>query len=154
MLLGKGAGPAPAATGGEARKNAGGGNARSSKPHPQDPQAIRAELIGANLRWRRAGTGWHLFLRRRYFGEVIPDSKHPGMWRLPLASGRLSDMVNLTWARHAVFEAAIRELEWEARHDRAITPPKCPENGDVFGVASPPVRQNGAALGHPREVAK
>ena len=39
MSLRNGAGPAPAATGGEARKNVGSGNARSSKPHPQNPQA-------------------------------------------------------------------------------------------------------------------
>ena len=39
MSLRNGAGPAPAATGGEARKNVGSGNARSSKAHSQNPQA-------------------------------------------------------------------------------------------------------------------
>jgi hypothetical protein len=154
VLLGKGAGPAPAVTGVEARKNVGSGNARSSKSHLQTSQVIRADLIGTNLRWRCVGTGWHLFLGRRFFGAVIPDSKHPGMWRSPLASGCRSDMANMSWTRHAVFEGEIRELQWEAQHDHAITPPKCPENEGVFGTTSPPVRQNGAALGHPREATK
>jgi hypothetical protein len=151
VLLGKGAGPAPEATGGEARKSVGTGNAASSKPHPQISQVIRAELIGADLRWRRTGTDWRLFLGRHCFGTVIPDSKHPGMWRSPLSGGRLSDMANILWAKHAIIEAAIRELEWEARHDPAIVPPKCPESGGVLDATSPSVRPNGAALGHQRE---
>ena len=39
MSLRNGAGPAPAATGGEARKNVGSGNARSSKAHSQKVRA-------------------------------------------------------------------------------------------------------------------
>ena len=45
MLLGKGEGPAPAASGGEARKNARSRNARSFKPHPQISQATAADAL-------------------------------------------------------------------------------------------------------------
>jgi hypothetical protein len=39
--------------------------------------------------------------------RLVPDERHPGMYRLRLPDGRLSDMVNLTRARDAL--AAIRD---------------------------------------------
>jgi hypothetical protein len=36
------------------------------------------------------------------------------MWRSIMPDG-LSDMANITWAKHAVMEVARRELEWEAK---------------------------------------
>jgi hypothetical protein len=63
-----------------------------------------------SLTWRKVGNCWQLFAGKRRFGKIVPDSKHPGMWRCPLSGGRLSDMANLTWARNAVMEAAIREI--------------------------------------------
>jgi hypothetical protein len=89
------------------------------------------ELIGCDLTWKRNGADWVLHRKRRRMGRVVPDSKNPGMYRIALSGGRLSDMANLSWAKNAVLEAAIRELEYEARDPtpgRAIDPPKCPEN--------------------------
>ena len=74
-----------------------------------------------SLAWRRVGNSWRLFAGKRRFGDVVPDEKYLGMWRVKLSGGRLSDMANLSWARNAVMEAAIREIEWEARQ-AAITP--------------------------------
>lgn len=102
---------------------------------------ITNKLIGANLLWKRTGSGWQLLDGRRRFGDVVPDAKYPNMWRSVLSGGQLSDMANLTWARHAVMDAAIRELEWEARSKAATDPQKCPEKGGVLSGASPPVRQ-------------
>jgi len=65
------------------------------------------------LTWRRSTTGWRLYSGKRCFGEVIEDAKYPGMWRAPLSGGRFSDMANLSWARNAVYEAAVREITWE-----------------------------------------
>ena len=91
------------------------------------------------LHWRKADDGWRLYgLNRRCFGEVIPDSSIPGMWRTPLWDGRLSDYANLSWARAAVLEAAVRELEWEARQQAATTPLFPEEIRGVFGDGSPP----------------
>ena len=99
--------------------------------------------LARQLTWRRHGTGWRLFAGRRRFGDVVPDSKYPNMWRSPKSNGRMSDLANLSWAKNAVLEEAIRELEWEARQRRAIDPPKCPQNGGCFPASSPLMRLNG-----------
>jgi hypothetical protein len=83
------------------------------------------ELIGRELAWKRDGADWVLHHRRRRMGRVTPDSAVPGMYRVVLSRDRLSDMANLSWAKDAALAAAIRELEWEAKHP-AIDPPKCP----------------------------
>jgi hypothetical protein len=44
-------------------------------------------------------------------------------------------MANVTWAKHAVFEAAVHELEWEARRARATTPLKLPGKQGCFSGA-------------------
>ena len=78
------------------------------------------------LQWKRDGADWVLLCQRRRMGRVIPDSKYPGMYRIKLSHGRLSDMANLSWAKNAALVAAERELEWEARDIAAIDPRKCP----------------------------
>jgi hypothetical protein len=113
---------------------------------PAAPETVRraerratrgAALIGAFLRWRRIGSGWRLFEGRRRFGEIVPDSTYPNMWRPALAGGRLGDMANITWAKHAVLEAAVRELEWEGRRNTATDPSKCPEKRGFSEGARP-----------------
>jgi hypothetical protein len=97
-----------------------------AQPRP-DPHGISA------LHWRKAGHGWRLYgENRRRFGKVFPVSEILGMWRTPLSSGRVSDMGNLSWVRAAVMDAAIRELEFEARTLAATTPSKCSVKGGVF----------------------
>lgn len=108
----------------------------ASKPQSSAHYAHSADLIGASLTWKRAGNGWRLFDGRRRFGGVVPDDKHPGMWRCVLSGGRLSDMANLSWARNAVMEAAVRELVFEARQGPATDPSNCPEKRGVFSLAS------------------
>ena len=100
------------------------------------------DLIGASLTWKRVRSGWRLFDGKRRFGDVVPDSNIAGIWRCVLSGGRLSDLANLPWARNAVMEAAVRELLFEARHDAATDPLKCPVNGGVFGSRTPPIREN------------
>jgi hypothetical protein len=34
--------------------------------------------------------------------RIIPDTKHPGMYRVRLPGGGLSDMLSLTWAKDAL----------------------------------------------------
>jgi hypothetical protein len=92
-----------------------------------------------NLVWRKAEPGWRLYAKGRRFGDVVPDTKYPGMWRVKLSGGRLSDMANLSWARNAVLEAAVREIEYEAR--AATTPPKPQQIAPVFQPTSPPMSQ-------------
>jgi hypothetical protein len=49
-------------------------------------------------------------------------------------------MANLSWARNAVFEAAVREIEYEARHKPGIAPTNPQQTGAVFQGTSPPMR--------------
>jgi hypothetical protein len=111
---------------------------RSFKPHTHNKPA----LIGAKLQWKRNGNEWVLYLGRRRFGRVVPDAAWPGMFRSVLSGGRPSDMANLAWAKNSVLDAAVRELEWEARHNAATDPRKSQENGGVFGGAASPMRKN------------
>jgi hypothetical protein len=96
-----------------------------------------AAVIGAGLHWRRIGSGWRLFDGRRRFGEIIRDRTYPNMWRPVLTGGHVGDMANITWAKHAVLEAAVRELEWEGRRNHATDPSKCPEKRGVSQGARP-----------------
>jgi hypothetical protein len=88
-------------------------------------------------RWKRDGRDWVLVAGKRRFGRVVPDDKHPGMWRSILPGGRLSDMANLSWARNAVLEVALRELEYEAKQQAVRDPRFTAGKGGVFeGPAS------------------
>src|SRR5262249_43971570 len=94
--------------------------------NPLPPISFLSKELGAIRRrhWRKSGRGWRLYDEHgRKFGAVFPDANIRGMWRTPLAGGRMSDMANLSWARAAVIEAAIRDLEWEARHPAAVADP-------------------------------
>jgi hypothetical protein len=108
--------------------------------HPR--RSFTPQLIGAKLQWKRNGNEWVLSLGRRRFGRVVTDAKHPSMFRSELSGGRLSDMANLARAKNAVLDAAVRELEWEARHKAATDPQKAQENGGVFWGATSPMRKN------------
>ena len=108
-----------------------------------------AALIGARLHWRRIGSGWWLFNGRRRFGELVPDSTYPNMWRPVLTGGHVGDMANITWAKHAVLEAAVRELEWEGRRNRATDPSKCPEKRGVSEGARPHSRSDAREATYP-----
>ena len=108
-----------------------------------------AVLIGAGLHWRRIGSGWRLFDGRRRFGELVPDSTYPNMWRPVLTGGGLGDMANITWAKHAALEAAVRELEWEGRRNRATDPSKCPEKRGLSEGARPHSRSHAREATYP-----
>jgi hypothetical protein len=92
-----------------------------------------------DLTWHREpGGDWILLHKRRRMGRVVPDSKYPGMYRIALSRGRLSDMANLSWAKSLALEAAERELAYE----RANTPQKPQQKRGSFKHKSSPIRQN------------
>jgi hypothetical protein len=70
-----------------------------------------------DLIWRKHGVGYRLWYGKRRMGEIVPDTKYPGMWRSLMSGGHLSDMANITWAREAVRRAAEREIDFEGRDD-------------------------------------
>ena len=84
------------------------------------------------MHWIREGADWVLKFNRRKLGRVFPDDRYPGMWRSRRADGQLSDMANLSWAKHAVLAVA----------ERAFSPPKTQQNSTLFESKSSPVRLN------------
>ena len=102
---------------------------------------MSTKVIGADLQWKRDGNDWLLCLGRRRFGRVVPEAKWLGMFRSVLSGDRLSDMANLTWSKNAVLDAAVRELEWEARREPATDPRKPQQKRDVFQGRASPMRQ-------------
>ena len=117
------------------------------KPVGRGAQADADLPLAQRLTWRKTARRWKLYAGNRCFGEVIGDSNtelpqctgESGMWRVALSGGRVSDYANLTWARSAVVEAAIREIEWDSRD---------PQNtrglGGLFASKSSVVRSGGS----------
>jgi hypothetical protein len=72
--------------------------------------------------------------------RVVPDARYPGMWRVALGDGSLSDMVNLTRAKDAA--AAIAERGPPARDRRMF---HWKREASKTGSGASPMRQNGEA---------
>jgi hypothetical protein len=66
-----------------------------------------------DLVWRDS----KLYFGRRVVGEIVPDSKYLGMWRIMRPDGSLSDMVNRTRAKDAC-EAAFFGTDRQERRRR------------------------------------
>jgi hypothetical protein len=62
----------------------------------------------SDLRWN--GLALHLGRRAQSLLTVVPDARWPGMYRIRLRDGRLSDMVNLARAKDAAADVALSEL--------------------------------------------
>ena len=73
------------------------------------------------MHWIREGTDWVLKFNRRKLGRVFRDDRYPGMWRSRRADGQLSDMANLSWAKHPLAAA-----------ERAFSPPKPKQKRTFF----------------------
>src|SRR5262249_38621582 len=69
-----------------------------------------------DLRWK----GRCLYFEGKIVGRVIPDESYPGMWRVRLPDGSLSDFGNLTRVRDAAMSIALRNL------NRQETPSEAP----------------------------
>jgi hypothetical protein len=108
----------------------------------------------SRLTWKREGADWVLWCGRRRMGRVVPDGKHPGMYRSVKSGGHLSDISNLSWSKDTVLAAAMRELEWEVCQKAARDPAKCPQNGGEKSTICPNIRANDlGATGVPGRVA-
>ena len=67
-----------------------------------------------NLIWH--GNRLRLFSSRRVLASIEPEQTWPGMWRVRLSNGHLTDMVNLSRAKDAAASLALAALNghWEA----------------------------------------
>jgi hypothetical protein len=79
-----------------------------------------------------------------YFGQrmpmlrIVPDAIWPGMWRVELPGGGLSDMVNRTRIRDAAVLLALVEPSLEAKETARVAPPmrQIPSDDLRIGSAS------------------
>jgi len=69
-------------------------------------------ISSKRLHWRKTATGRALYLddRGRALATVEPDAKHPGMWRIHMPDGWVSDMANLTWAKDGAVRSVLAVL--------------------------------------------
>jgi hypothetical protein len=56
--------------------------------------------------WKRKGGDYLLFDAGRLLATVKPDTDWPGLWRVHLPNGHVTDMVNLTRAKDAALSLA------------------------------------------------
>ena len=65
-----------------------------------------------DLSWRTVPEGWalHCYGRHDAVLHVVPDTVHPGMWRVRCPDGALTDTANLTWARDGALSIALAML--------------------------------------------
>jgi hypothetical protein len=56
--------------------------------------------------WKRGSGSYLLFDADRLLASVKPDQDYPGLWRVHLPGGHVSDMVNLTRAKDAALSLA------------------------------------------------
>src|SRR5215472_4108934 len=67
-------------------------------------------MIESNqLTWRTIENGFalHRWQTKTPLLHVVPDTVHPGMWRIRSLDGRLTDMANLPRARDAAVAIAL-----------------------------------------------
>ena len=62
----------------------------------------------------------HLGKRTTALLHVIPDKGYPGMWRIRLPDGSLSDMANQTQAKDAALNIAVATLNRERRGQQSV----------------------------------
>jgi hypothetical protein len=65
-----------------------------------------------DLTWRKTRTGQALYLfnRGKPLATVEPDTKYPGMWRIHMPDGWISDMANLSRAKDGAMLSALSVL--------------------------------------------
>jgi hypothetical protein len=59
--------------------------------------AVNSGHVSRDATWK----GRQLFLGRKLLATIVPDNDWPGLWRVHLPDGHVSDMVNLTRAKDA-----------------------------------------------------
>jgi len=86
--------------------------AKTRKSRPSENNAP-ATMLGAspslileNFHRDAAWRGDRLFVRDRLVAKIVPDQQWPGMWRVLLPNGCLSDIVNRSRAKDATLTLA------------------------------------------------
>ena len=96
-------------------------------------------MIGSNqLAWRAIENGFalHRWQTKTPLLHVVPDTVHPGMWRIRSLDGRLTDMANLPRARDAAVAIALETLNAgkRGRQSPLETAPVCSEPAPLLST--------------------
>ena len=114
--------------------------ARKSRPSKNNAPATMLgaspSLILENFHRDAMWRGDRLFFRGRLVANIVPDQQWPGMWRVQLPNGHLSDIVNRSRAKDAALT-----LAYTAAFDRASR---------MFSEAVP--KTGGSRIGQPLPV--
>ena len=84
--------------------------ARKTRPSKNNAPATMLgaspSLILENFHRDAVWRGDRLFVRGRLVAKIVPDQQCPGMWRVQLPNGYLSDIVNRSRAKDAALTLA------------------------------------------------
>src|SRR5262245_57161097 len=97
-----------------------------------------------DLTWRRERDGTLVLCRAgssAILARIVADRVYPGMWRVKLPSGKLSDMTNLVRAKDAAMSIALSILNREQKaQETALEAPPTEPNELEDVLASPEAR--------------
>jgi hypothetical protein len=90
-----------------------------------------------DLTWRRETDGTLVLCRtgsRTILARIVPDRVYPGMWRVKMPTGKLSDMTNLVRAKDAAMSIALSMLNREQKAQETVSeaPPTAPNEFEVL----------------------
>ena len=72
----------------------------------QSREAFDHPRLASGSPWKREGGNYLLFDAGRLLATVKPDKDWPGLWRVHLPKGHVTDMVNLIRAKDAALSLA------------------------------------------------
>jgi hypothetical protein len=81
------------------------------------PSKGGGEYRARDLQWK--GDALHLYGKGPVVVRIVPDQTYPGVWRVELPDGRLTDMVNRTRAKDAALGIACGVLSERQEGARA-----------------------------------
>jgi hypothetical protein len=107
-----------------------------------------------DLTWHRERDGTLALCRNgssEILARVVADHVYPGMWRVKMPSGKLSDMTNLVRAKDAAMSVALAILnrEQKAQETASEAPPTAPNDFEALSVLEAVFAGPGARLDMP-----
>jgi hypothetical protein len=108
-----------------------------------------------DLTWHRERDSTLVLCRtgsRAILARIVADRVYPGMWRVKMPSGKLSDMTNLARAKDAAMSIALAILnrEQKVQETASEAPPTAPNEFQVLSDLEAFLASPGARLDMPR----
>jgi len=109
-----------------------------------------------DLIWHRERDGTLVLCRTgssAILAQIVADRVYPGMWRVRMPAGKLSDMTNLTRAKDAAMSIALAILNREQKvQETALeAPPTAPNDFEALSDLEATCARPGARQGTDRK---